>query len=109
MPVTRKIAASSTCTIQSAVSMRSPRSPVAQERPRRLGEPSSRGLRDSRGRGSAHSVAGRFDQDELAAAEELRDRACPLDLAVRVALRLFDRLDLDWTGVWGVHRLVSVR
>jgi hypothetical protein len=54
--------------------------------------PSGRAARRATGRD--HSSLGRFDEDQLAAAEPLRDRASPIDLGVRVAARVVDALDV---------------
>jgi hypothetical protein len=55
--------------------------------------PSGRAARRATGRD--RSSVGRFDEDELAAAEPLRDRACPVDLGVRIGARVVDALDVD--------------
>jgi hypothetical protein len=54
--------------------------------------PSGRAARRATGRD--RSSLGRFDEDQLAAAKSLRDRACPVDLGVRVAARVVDGLDV---------------
>jgi hypothetical protein len=65
--------------------------------PRRVGgaRRHPRGLTDRRALEAEHSLTARgFDEDQLAAAEPLRDRACPVDLGVRVAARVVDGLDV---------------
>jgi cysteinyl-tRNA synthetase len=47
-----------------------------------------------RATGRDRSSLGRFDENQLAAAEPLRDRACPVDLGVRVGARVVDALDV---------------
>jgi hypothetical protein len=54
--------------------------------------PSGRAARRATGRD--HSSLGRFDEDQLAAAEPLRDRACPVDLGLGVSARVVDGLDV---------------
>src|SRR5215217_2854434 len=44
--------------------------------------------------GRDRSSLGRFEENQLAAAEPLRDRECLVDLGVRVAAQIVDGLDL---------------